>query len=90
MCVYCKGAPACDHERDACAASHVRSFITFGADAPYHLSPRIHTGVRTDSGEDRFFLWLADQEELLRRDFEYAWPRPGPLAEGATDGEQGA
>ncbi len=21
MCVYCKGAPACDHERDACAAS---------------------------------------------------------------------
>jgi len=21
MCVYCKEAPACDHERDACAAS---------------------------------------------------------------------
>ena len=21
MCVYCKGAPACDHERDACATS---------------------------------------------------------------------
>jgi hypothetical protein len=21
MCVYCKDAPACDHERDACAAS---------------------------------------------------------------------
>jgi len=21
MCVYCKGAPACDHERDSCAAS---------------------------------------------------------------------
>ena len=21
MCVYCKGVPACDHERDACAAS---------------------------------------------------------------------
>ena len=21
MCVYCKEAPGCDHERDACAAS---------------------------------------------------------------------
>jgi len=21
MCVYCKGAPECDHERDACATS---------------------------------------------------------------------
>ena len=21
MCVYCKEAPACDHERDSCAAS---------------------------------------------------------------------
>ncbi len=38
--------------------------------------------------QNRFFsLGLADQEELLRRDFEHAWPRPGPLAEGATDGE---
>jgi hypothetical protein len=37
-------------------ASHVRSSITFGADAPSHLSPRIYTGVRTDSGEDRDFV----------------------------------
>jgi len=21
MCVYCKGSPACDHERDSCEAS---------------------------------------------------------------------
>src|SRR3990170_691107 len=43
-------------------ASHVRSSITFGADAPYLLSPRIHTRVRTDSGEDRFFhsRWPSD------------------------------
>jgi len=34
-------------------ASHVRRSFTFGADAPSHLSPRIHTGGRTDSGEDR-------------------------------------
>ncbi len=40
-------------------ASHVRRAITFGADAPYHLSPRIHIGVRTDSGEDRLLLRLS-------------------------------
>jgi hypothetical protein len=25
MCVYCKQVPACDHERDACAASRGRA-----------------------------------------------------------------
>src|SRR5712692_11535288 len=44
-------------------ASHVRRAITFGADAPYHLSPRIHTGVRTDSGEDREIRSGARQRE---------------------------
>jgi hypothetical protein len=46
-------------------ASHVRSFITFGADAPYHLSPRIYTGVRTDSGEER----KMQSENIARLEF---------------------
>ena len=30
MCVYCKGAPACDHEREACAASRGERCIQCG------------------------------------------------------------
>ncbi len=30
MCVYCKGAPACDHERDFCAASRGERCIECG------------------------------------------------------------
>ena len=30
MCVYCKETPACDHERDACAASRGERCIECG------------------------------------------------------------
>ena len=30
MCVYCKEVPACDHERDACAASRGERCIECG------------------------------------------------------------
>lgn len=59
-------------------ASHVRRSITFGADAPYHLSPRIHTGVRTDSGEERF---LDDVDPPIRRVGEGVDDSIGPQAE---------
>ena len=44
MCVYCKGAPACDHERDACAASRGERCPECGhgstAFPPYTPTPR--------------------------------------------------
>jgi len=45
-------------------ASHARSSITFGADAPSHLiSTRIQSGVRTDSGEERIIEIQGRPEE---------------------------
>jgi hypothetical protein len=38
MCVYCKGAPACDHERDACAASRGERCIQCGHGSAAFLS----------------------------------------------------
>jgi hypothetical protein len=37
MCVYCKGTPACDHERDACAASRGGRCSTCGHDSSAFL-----------------------------------------------------
>jgi len=38
MCVYCKGAPACDHERDVCAASRGERCATCGHGSMAFLS----------------------------------------------------
>jgi hypothetical protein len=38
MCVYCKGAPACDHERDACEASRGERCLTCGHDSAAFLA----------------------------------------------------
>jgi len=38
MCVYCKGAPACDHERDACTASRGERCIQCGHGSVAFLS----------------------------------------------------
>jgi hypothetical protein len=38
MCVYCKGAPACDHERDGCAASRGERCIQCGHGSAAFLS----------------------------------------------------
>ncbi len=38
MCVYCKGAPACDHERDACTASRGERCIQCGHGSAAFLS----------------------------------------------------
>ena len=44
MCVYCKEAPACTHERDSCAASRGERCIECGhgstAFPPYRSTPR--------------------------------------------------
>ena len=44
MCVYCKGASECDHERDACEASRGERCIACGhgsaAFLPYPPGPR--------------------------------------------------
>jgi len=37
MCVYCKGVPACDHERDVCAASRGERCITCRHDSAAFL-----------------------------------------------------
>jgi hypothetical protein len=38
MCVYCKGASQCDHERDACEASRGERCITCGHGSAAFLS----------------------------------------------------
>jgi len=38
MCVYCKGAPACDHERDVCAASRGERCVKCGHASAAFLS----------------------------------------------------
>jgi hypothetical protein len=38
MCVYCKGASECDHERDACEASRGERWLTCGHGSVAFLS----------------------------------------------------
>jgi hypothetical protein len=52
MCVYCKEAPACDHERDSCAASRGERCIECG-----HGSAAILSYAYT-LGPTRAGFWL--------------------------------
>jgi hypothetical protein len=62
MCVYCKEAPACDHERDACEASRGERCITCGHDSAAFLS--------YTPGPRRVSFWIPVRRSPKRKPFE--------------------
>jgi hypothetical protein len=61
MCVYCKEAPACDHERDACEASRGERCIICGHDsAAFLYTP----------GPRRVSFWIPVGRSPKRKPFE--------------------
>jgi hypothetical protein len=64
MCVYCKEVPACDHERDACAASRGERCIECGHNSAAILS---HT-----SGPRWAFAWFPTVNPRKRKPLKKA------------------
>ncbi len=64
MCVYCKEAPACDHERDACSASQGERCVKCGHGSAAFLS--YTPGLR------RAGFWLPPGRSLTRKPLKTA------------------
>jgi hypothetical protein len=73
MCVYYKGAPVCDHERDACAASRSDHCVECGHGSSAFLA--------YTPGQGRFNLWLPSGRRAEAEVFEERH------SNGAGDGE---
>jgi hypothetical protein len=68
MCVYCKEAPACDHERDACAASRGEYCAQCG-----HGSAAI---LSYSPGPRRTFSWFPPVNPRTRKPLKKAAHAP--------------
>ena len=68
MCVYCKEAPGCDHERDACAASRGEYCAQCG-----HGSAAI---LSYTSGPRRAFSWFPPVNPRKRKPLKKAAHAP--------------
>jgi hypothetical protein len=66
MCVYCKEAPGCDHERDACAASrgeycaqcgHGSAAILSSSTRPFSWFPPVNPRTRKPPNKAAHARW---------------------------------